>query len=64
MCILRSLWATSTREIYAVEVIRAITSRHGLEGDLELMSDSGMVNEAWLMGGEYVLRIIRATRLG
>jgi aminoglycoside phosphotransferase (APT) family kinase protein len=40
------------------ELIEAIASRHGLDGEIELLRKGGMVNEAWRIG-EFVLRICR-----
>src|SRR5688572_29493172 len=44
---------------YPVELIRDIASRHGIEGDVRLLPDGGMVNEAWRIGEDAILRIVR-----
>jgi hygromycin-B 7''-O-kinase len=43
---------------YPVETVREIAKRHGLIGEPRLLPNSGMVNEAWQIGDDYVLRII------
>jgi len=40
-----------------LEVVDRIASAHEIGGGRELMAASGMVNEAWLLDGRYVLRI-------
>jgi hygromycin-B 7''-O-kinase len=44
---------------YEPEIIRQIAVEHGLSTDVSLLPDSGMANEAWLLGDGHVLRIIR-----
>ena len=45
---------------YAPTLIRALASKHGIEGEPMLLPNGGMVYEAWLIGEDHVLRIIRA----
>lgn len=44
---------------YDVETIQRIAAKHGLPGEPSLMHNSGMVNEAWAIGSDFVLRITR-----
>jgi hygromycin-B 7''-O-kinase len=44
---------------YSAEAVRAIARKHGVEGEVRRLPNSGMVNEAWLLGERHVLRIIR-----
>jgi hygromycin-B 7''-O-kinase len=44
---------------YPLELIQAIAAHHNLSGDVAKMPDSGMVNEAWLIGDDIVLRILQ-----
>lgn len=40
-----------------IEQIWRIAEEHGIAGPCELLASSGMVNEAWLLDGRFVLRI-------
>ena len=39
-------------------LVNRIAARHGITGEPRLLPNSGMVNEAWMLGGTHVLRII------
>ena len=43
---------------YSVDLIQSIAERHGVSGDPKLMPKGGMVNEAWAIGEEHILRIV------
>lgn len=43
---------------YSPELVSEIAKRHGLEGEVSLMPASGMVNEAWAIGDQFVCRIV------
>lgn len=42
---------------YSAELIKKIARHHGLKGGVKLLPNGGMVNEAWSIGNDLVLRI-------
>jgi hygromycin-B 7''-O-kinase len=42
---------------YSIEIVERIKKKHRLSGDPLLLPSTGMVNEAWGIGSDYVLRI-------
>lgn len=42
---------------FSKDIATTIARRHGIGGEVELLPNSGMVNEAWLLDGKFVLRI-------
>ncbi len=43
---------------YSPSLIRAIALRHGLSGEVSPLPAGGMVNEAWAIGDDHILRIV------
>ncbi len=44
---------------YSAKIVRAITEKHGLSGDVTRLPSNGIVNDVWILGDEHVLRIPR-----
>ena len=45
---------------HSAETVQKVAASHGIDGSVEIMPASGMVNEAWLLDNRFVLRIIVA----
>lgn len=46
--------------VYDLQTVQRIAAKHGLPGEAHVMPNCGMVNEAWAIGEDYVLRITKA----
>lgn len=47
---------------YPADLIQKIVDRHGIPGEVRPMPRGGMVNEAWAIGDDHVLRIVMEGR--